>query len=100
MATYCPFSSERQVQLTSLLGRSAVSIEQFLQLRRELSGQALTPDGIRMLVENEPKLAGRLSERIFPSIVRHARALLAAGKPALSVHEAGRPARTVVSRAE
>ena len=100
MEPYRPFSAARRVQLMTVLPGGEVALEQFIRIRRELSGQALTLDALRTLVAAEPELRGQLQTRIFPSILHYARSLLAAGEPALATHEAGRPARTRIERAQ
>ena len=104
MGNYRPFSPERLLQLLALLDRPAVSpavsLDQFRQVRQELSGSALELAGILRLMADEPALLSRLQERILPSILRHARALLTAGNTELRTHELGCSARTVMGRAE
>ena len=84
----------------TLLAEGELSLDQLGKLRRRVSGQPLALEALQLLVAAEPALASRLQARIFPSILRHARALLAAGEPELCTQQAQRPARTVIRRAE
>ncbi len=78
---------------------SAVSVDEFARRCRALSGHPFPLDALRLLTQ-EDGFAARLQARILPAILRCSGTLPAAGEPVLAPHKAGRPARTVLPRAE
>lgn len=98
--TYSPFPPNRRSHLAALLEQGGATLDGFADLRSTILGRPAPDRALRALTAVEPGLEARLSDRIIPSILRHARALIADSEPALPLHTAGHPARAVIPRAE
>ncbi len=100
MTAWAPFSTAKQLQLRALLSMPPRGLDELTRARAQMAGRVVSLGALEALCAAEAGFAGRLFDRIVPSVFSHARALLAHDSPALALHQVGGATRTALTRAD